>query len=314
MMRNHEVSWQPCGIPRATVVGVGVVEPDRAADPRDSGWFDHRRELGRGYKYLPRAAQYALAATRRAVHEAGGELEGVSPERRGICMGTNNAVSVLQGDIDRTIEDKGSHVLSPASSPYFSINLVGSRVAMEHDMKGFSLGFHTPRTSGIEAVQGAVRALADGRADIVIVGAAECALDSTESDVAGQDGAVILVLRTDESRSRPTIAARSLFMPPAVRDTVVADQDLNRVLDSLAVESPTTDVTLTGPDCEVTSTVRRLLDREWTPAVEFTPTGTAGSFDAMRSLARLTDEPLAGRSRLLVATSEYGNVAVAVVR
>ncbi|CAM5265221.1 hypothetical protein SCALM49S_01153 [Streptomyces californicus] len=64
------------------VSGIGVVTPwsDTPADaavatgrPSEPGdWFDHRERLGRrGYKYLPTATQYFLAAARSALADAG---------------------------------------------------------------------------------------------------------------------------------------------------------------------------------------------------------------------------------------------------
>lgn len=305
-------------IATATVRGVAVVEPDPAQREAIPGaWFDHRRELGRGYKYLPQSAMYALAATRRVLADAESSFDTVDPERRAIFMGTNNAVSVVQGDIDRTIAERGSHVLSPAAAPYFSINLIGSRVAMEHSIKGFSLGFHTPRTAGLEALQFGASALAGGRADIVLAGVAEEPLDSAESGAPGQDGAVVFALGAATENARHAIASCSLFLPPSARNAETVDAELHNALRSLAAtgtsgETPA-QVVLAGPDCAVTSAVHDALIRDHTSDVELHSIATAGSFQPVRVLVDLLNRPTPGR-RIVVATSEYGNVALTQVR
>lgn len=305
MSRNKIFRPPSISIP-VTVFGVGVVEPHGPGD-HGAEWFDHRTRLGRGYKYLPKAAQYALAAARSAVDEGRGGLIDFPLERRGITMGTNNAVSEIQGDIDRTLETHGSHVLSPASAPYFSINLVGSRVAMEYGLKAFSLGYHSPRTAGLEALAGAVDSLARGRADIVVVGAAEAALDESE-DVEAEQGAAVLVLGVERPAdglagsfepSRAEIGSGAFFLPPAAR----TDDDVRCELSILGLGAADR-VTLVGPDCEVTSSVWSALGEAQTDC-ELEVVDAAGCLAPLR---RVVDVVLAPEAHCVISTSELGSV------
>ncbi|MFC9897588.1 beta-ketoacyl synthase N-terminal-like domain-containing protein [Nocardia sp. NPDC127579] len=308
-MNPSDTALSPdAGVAVAALDGLGVVEPPAAHDSSADEWFDQRQELGRGYKYLPRAAQYALVAARRAMDDAGTVLDRFDEERRAICVGTNNAASVPQGDIDRTITERGSHVLSPASAPYFSINLVASRVAMEHQLKGFALSLHTPRTAGLEAIQEGVRAVCGGRADLVFAGAAECPLDSTETGARAQDGAVLAVLRPVHDAARHVIAARSCFLPPNARGAA-RNPGLDQAFAALAAspDDGPTEVTVVGPDSAVTSFLYDTLAGRPGVKVEVESIARAGSLEPMRVLARLANTPSAHR-RLVAATSEYGNV------
>ncbi|WP_308218121.1 beta-ketoacyl synthase N-terminal-like domain-containing protein [Streptomyces sp. RKCA744] len=198
------------------VTGIGTVSADG---------FDFRTALGRrGYKYLPAAAQYLLAAAKGALAQAGpGALEAVGPEERGAAVGTNSAAVALHHTMDRTITATGAEDLSPALAPYFSVNLFGSRLATEHDLKGFNLTFTSPRVAGLEALQAGRRAIATGRARRLLAGATEEALPEGEPGAdRPESGAVALVLEpASAARNRGAaalgrVAVRSFFLPPRV--------------------------------------------------------------------------------------------------
>src|SRR5690606_33360314 len=110
------------------VTGLGVVARERQADD----WFDVAAELGpRGYKYLPPASQYLLAAARKAVAGRGG-LKDVPPHRRGAAVGTNSALRAYFDDADRKVTAGHSDDLSPAGAPYFAVKVLSGRLASEH--------------------------------------------------------------------------------------------------------------------------------------------------------------------------------------
>lgn len=211
------------------VSGIGVVTPwsDRAGEaahgPREAGpepWFDHRERLGpRGYKYLPSATQYLLAATRQALADAGEPEQ--QEERRGAAVGTNSAAVAVHTAIDATVVAEGARMLNPATAPYFSINLFGSRLATEHALKGFNLTLTSPRVAGLEAIEAGSRAVGLGRASWLLAGATEEALPEGDPGArTSERGAVALVLEpADRLRARGVrgygrCAARSFFLPP----------------------------------------------------------------------------------------------------
>ncbi|MGR3937887.1 beta-ketoacyl synthase N-terminal-like domain-containing protein [Streptomyces sp. BRA346] len=198
------------------VTGVGDVDADG---------FDFRDELGRrGYKYLPSASQYVLAAAKRALADAGEDaLTAAEPERRGAAVGTNSAATALHHAMDRTVTGAGAGELSPATAPYFSINLFGSRLATEHDLKGFNLTLTSPRIAGLEALQTGARALAAGRASRLLAGATEEALPEGEPGAeTSEGGAVALLLEPAAAvaerggRAYGRVGVRTFFLPPAL--------------------------------------------------------------------------------------------------
>ncbi|MFH8370239.1 beta-ketoacyl synthase N-terminal-like domain-containing protein [Streptomyces sp. NPDC018031] len=196
------------------VTGLAVVEADG---------FDHRTALGRrGYKYLPPAAQYFLAASRQALAGPGEHTQqAVDPRRRAATVGTNSAAVAVHAAMDRTVVDGGSDDLSPASAPYFSINTYISKLAVEQSVKGFNITFTSPRIAGLEALETGQRSVAVGRADWLLAGATEAALPGSAPGAAGSEaGAVAFVLeRPDTVAARGgtvlgRVAVRSFFLPP----------------------------------------------------------------------------------------------------
>jgi 3-oxoacyl-[acyl-carrier-protein] synthase II len=221
----------PAGSTDLVVTGIGVTcpatdepaklldegtgpDPGRTGEPSQP-WFDVRSRLrGRGYKYLPPACHYLLVAARAALvdaalADAGDAFDQVPATGRGIVVGTNCATAALHHDMDRTVIESSADDLSPALAPFFSINLIAGRLSMEHAVKGFNLTLNTPRLAGLEAIQASARAVAAGRAGLVLAGA-------TEAEPA-EAGAVVLALQpraASGGRSYGHCTVRTQFVPP----------------------------------------------------------------------------------------------------
>ncbi|WP_260867980.1 beta-ketoacyl synthase N-terminal-like domain-containing protein [Streptomyces sp. SAJ15] len=202
------------------VSGIGVVRPE---GPPVEGWFDHRAELGRrGYKYLPAASQYFLAAARRALAHGGDALAAVDPGHRGAAVGTNTAVHAVHEEIDDTVlrGKRGADDLFPPTAPYFSVNLFSTKLATEHAVKGFNLTLTTPRVAGLEAIATGTSCLAADRARALVTGVAEAALGDPAAGEAAEAGAVALVLEPAAAatarggRGHGRLAVRTAFLPP----------------------------------------------------------------------------------------------------
>ncbi|KJS51248.1 3-oxoacyl-ACP synthase, partial [Streptomyces rubellomurinus subsp. indigoferus] len=84
-----------------------------------------------------------------------------------------------------TVVAEGARMLHPATAPYFSINLLGSRLATEHALKGFNLPLTSPRVPGLEAIEAGSRAVGRGRASWLLVRATEEALPEGDPGARG---------------------------------------------------------------------------------------------------------------------------------
>lgn len=304
------------------VSGIGTVLPPR---PSAAGeWFDHRVELApRGYKYVPRSAQYLLAAGKRALSDAGLDLDEDRAARCGVALGSNGCASALHGEIDRTMLGGGGlGALQPATAPYFSVNLFLSRLTIELHTTAFSLALHTPRTAGLEAVQAGRRAVLAGRAGWLVVGATEQPLDAVEpAAAASEDGAVVLVLEPAAEvlarggRAHGRCGAVSFFLPPAATGTApgrtaAAATVLARLTAlGLTGDRPLPPVRLVRDDSAVSAAV----------AAALRPVGTELSeVDAgpgcLGPLVEVAAALGGDRETLVVAATATGTVAAALVR
>ncbi len=281
------------------VTGVGVVRPEDG--------FDYRTELGpRGYKYLPIASQYLLAATKRAVADSGDGLAAVPEGGRAAAVGTNSAASTLHADMDRTVIETSARDLSPATAPFFSINLFSSRLATEHVLKGFNLTITSPRIAGLEALQIGGRSVGLGRAEWLMAGATEAPLDPAEPGAdTSESGAVALILELASAvvgragRALGRCRVHTAFLPP---DGHHAREVVRAALD-WAGDVPVRAVLDDSPIG--TAIVAELADTEWVRV----PAG-AGCLGPLIQVANALTE---GATRLVVTASAEGNVAFALV-
>ncbi|WP_432080190.1 beta-ketoacyl synthase N-terminal-like domain-containing protein [Streptomyces sp. WAC 04229] len=237
------------------VTGVGIVSPwgdtpEAADDARGAAvpgtyeWFDHRARLGpRGYRYLPPAAQYALAAARTALDD-GGRPQAVPADRRALLLATNAGPAELLDAMDGVVLAEGAAGISPASAPYFAVNVLGNRLAAELSLTGFALTVATARTAALDALSAGALALAAGRCDSLVLAAVEeppPARAAAGPGRPGEQGAGVFTLESVAgARARgaavtATLRARSLFLPPTALDRAEGRARAGQVLtDALA--------------------------------------------------------------------------------
>lgn len=207
------------------IMAPGISGPDGALVPAGEAtldWFQAAVALpGRGYRRLPDACKYLLAAARLAIADAGNRLSETERDRRAAVVATNNAGAALLEELDYTIIFKEAAEMPPSTTPYMIMSLFASRLSVEHDITGFNLTVNTPVTAGLEAIQIASRAVAAGRASTVLVAAVEEALSPSQLPSGGsQAGAAVLYCEpapTGVARYG-TCRARSTFLDPANAD------------------------------------------------------------------------------------------------
>jgi 3-oxoacyl-[acyl-carrier-protein] synthase II len=293
----------------AVVTGIGVVATDRVDEP----WFDVSSELGRrGFKYLPPAGQYLLAAARRAIAD-GGRLDGVAPQRRAVAVATNTGLATLFDDMDHTLISGTADELSPILAPFFAVTVLSTRLVVEHEVKGLSLTLTSPRVAGFEAIEAGARSLAAGRCDAVLAAAMEHGLPRHAA--AAEQGAVALVFESPAAvaarggGSYGSCRAATLFAPPG--ELAGADgqrrlaETLALRLRSLGWPAPERTELFSDGSAVGDAVTRAVTALAGGPPV-LRPLG-AGCLAPMRRVAELLAGPPAERL-VLVATGE-GNVA-----
>ncbi|GAA0373446.1 hypothetical protein NE235_35455 [Actinoallomurus spadix] len=308
----------------AVVTGIGVVVPP--GTPADPGrpWFDTRARLGpRGYKYLPAASRYLLAAAREAMADGGG-LDLVPGERRAATFGTNSGSAAVLDGMDRTVADGHADDLSPAMAPFFAINVLGSRPCAEYEVKGFQLTLTSPRVAGLEAMEVGLRALSLGRCSSLLVAAMEDGPPGPASPVADgpalpEEGAVAMVFEPPAAaaarggRWYGACRARTAFLPPHLAGTREGQDRLGRIvtdlLTGLGADRPLP-VHVIADGSAVGETVAAVLTAH--PRTGPITSRTAAGLGCLTPMVRLAGL-LAARTgdRLIVTATAEGNLALA---
>jgi 3-oxoacyl-[acyl-carrier-protein] synthase II len=117
--------------------------------------------------------QYALAAARLAVEEAGLALPLARPERVGVIVGTGiGGIQTLEESVPAFLERDVRRV-SPFMVPRLIPNMAASHVAMRFGARGPSYATSSACASGAHAIGDALALLRDGVQDVVLAGGAE---------------------------------------------------------------------------------------------------------------------------------------------
>ncbi|GHC68348.1 beta-ketoacyl synthase N-terminal-like domain-containing protein [Streptomyces flavofungini] len=303
------------------VAGLGLVAPG-VSGPEEAltlgaeaapGWFRAEVALpGRGYRRLPDACKYLLAASRLAVGDAGGRFAATERNLRGAAVAVNNTGAALLEELDHIIMRAGAEEMSPSSSPFIAMSSFASRLSMEHDITGFNLTVNSPVTAGLEALQIAARAIAAGRARAVLVGAVEEALSPAQSTCPGSEaGAAVLHCEAAVGGHARygTCRARSAFLDPDAAASNVA-----AALAPLVGVDPPGRIDAVLDDSAVGTAAARWLDR-LTGACEVVlvpSSAQAGCLVPLRRVMGLfAQEHTARTRRAVLAASAQGTIAYA---
>lgn len=270
------------------VLGIGRCRPDG---------FDVATALpGRGYKRLPPAAQYLLAAAGEAI----GPLGGLPESGVGAAIGTNNDCTQMLHEMNQTIVTSSAAAISPASAPYFVVSLPAGRLAIELGIHGFCVTLTSPRTAGLDALQVGARALHGGRAQVLLAGATEAALPDVEpGHEKSDDGAVVLAcapaswVTARGAEALGTVQVRTAFVAEPAAVASALDGPLDALTgDALAGNAPTGNA-LAGGSPARPAPAGSAPPPAVTAVLDDSPLGTAiaGWLAARRPDARYADAP-----------------------
>lgn len=190
-------------------MSITIVRASSVTGPVMSGqapdWFDPRSYLGRrGTAVLPRAVQMSASAV--AASQIGDDLAAVDETRRGLWSSTSSFAERTHDEMDEVLRSGSAETLSPARAPYFSVNLLGSRIAQDYRIKGHVVTLTTPTTGFIDACAAASAAL---NARLVHAGLVVC----TDVGQPSPEGSVALLLRGSGAGS-PILGWARGFLDP----------------------------------------------------------------------------------------------------
>ncbi|MCC9076029.1 beta-ketoacyl-ACP synthase II [Litorilinea aerophila] len=138
----------------------------------DPANYMDRKEARRLDPYI----QYALAATKEAVADAGIDFSVEDPSRVGVIVGTG--IGGLQSTLENydIAQTRGLRRVSPFMIPNMLVDSAAGKIAIEYNLHGPNHAVVSACASGTSASGEAFELLRRGDADVMIVGGAEAAI------------------------------------------------------------------------------------------------------------------------------------------
>ncbi|MCH5585584.1 beta-ketoacyl-ACP synthase II [Shimazuella sp. AN120528] len=151
---------------------------------------------------MDRFCQFAVAASKQAINDAGLVIEEEDRGRIGVYIGSGigGIQTILENH--RTMIDRGPSRVNPALVPMMIANMASSQVSILFGLKGPTMSHVSACATSNNAIGEAFKLIQRGGADIIIAGGAEAAI--TDLALAGFGNAKALSTRNDE----PTRASR----------------------------------------------------------------------------------------------------------
>lgn len=122
---------------------------------------------------LDRHQQFAVAAARLAVEDAGLDRARLAGDRTGVVIGTGLGGLETLSTTFNTIQQKGPKRVSAFTIPKIIANLAAGLVSIEFGARGPNLASVSACSSGAHSIGDAARLIAVGDADTMIAGGAE---------------------------------------------------------------------------------------------------------------------------------------------
>jgi len=198
------------GIDRITAFDPSDLEVQIAAevkgfDPRDHMDFKAARRMDR-------YAQFAVAAAREAIEDAGLTIDRSNSERIGVMLNTGGGgIQTLTREV-LVHHTRGPNRVSPFFIPMFAPNMGACQVSITFGITGPVMASVAACAAGTQAFVDALRMLQLGEVDVMIAGGTEAGMDPVAVAAFGNMGA--LSKRNDEPKraSRPFDKDRDGFV------------------------------------------------------------------------------------------------------
>lgn len=162
------------GVARITQFDASVLPCQIAGEVKD---FDPRHYLdAKDARRMSRCAQFVMAATQEAMKDAGLGARFANPERAAVVLGTGIGGVEKIGEALEVQRQRGYDKLNPFLLPAMLGNLPGHHVSKAYQALGPLQAVVTACAAGTQAIGEAAELIRRGRADVVIAGGVEAAM------------------------------------------------------------------------------------------------------------------------------------------
>ena len=168
-----------------------------AAEVRD---FDAKQYMdAKTARRMERFSQFAVAAAKQALDDAGINIEVEDPYRVGVSIGSGiGSMQIIEKEHVKLLE-KGPGRINPLMVPLMISNMAAGNVSIQFGLKGKCIDVVTACASGTHCIGEAMRAIQHGEADVMAAGGAEACI--TPLAVAGFSGLTALSTSGDPARA-----------------------------------------------------------------------------------------------------------------
>lgn len=174
--------------------------------------FDPKRYMDvRAARRMEAFCQYAVAAAKEALEDAGLDPAKEDPYRIGTSVGSGiGSLQAMEREHSRLLE-KGPGRVNPLLVPMMICNMAAGNVSIQFGLKGKSINVVTACTTGANSIGEAFRSIQYGEADVMVAGGTESSI--TPIGVAGFTALTALTTSEDPKRcSIPFDKERSGFV------------------------------------------------------------------------------------------------------
>jgi len=162
-------------------------------------------------KRMEAFCQFAVAATKEAMEDAGLDMAAEDPYRVGVSVGSGiGALQAMEREYKKLLE-KGPSRVNPLLVPMMISNMAAGNVSIQYGLKGKSINVVTACATGTHSIGEAFRTIQYGDADVMIAGGTESSI--TPIGIAGFTALTALSTNPDPARcSIPFDKERSGFI------------------------------------------------------------------------------------------------------
>ncbi len=149
---------------KAKVAGeVKDFDPTRYMDPKTA-------------RRMERFSQFAVAAAKQAIEDAGLDMEKEDPYRAGVCVSSGiGSLQAIEREYDK-LREKGPSRTNPILVPLMISNMAAGNISIQFGLKGKSINVVTACATGTHSIGEAMRSIQHGEVDVMVSGGTESSI------------------------------------------------------------------------------------------------------------------------------------------
>ncbi len=121
-------------------------------------------------------SQYAVAATKEALEDAGLDMDKEDPFRVGVSVASGiGSLQAMEREHSKLLE-KGPNRVNPLLVPLMITNMAAGNVSIQYGLQGKSINVVTACASGTNSIGEAMRTIQYGDADVMVAGGTEASV------------------------------------------------------------------------------------------------------------------------------------------